>query len=45
MADEIQKDITNSLYITEQEYLSEEPVEYLLDAPNDTSTCQKDFEA
>lgn len=45
MADEIQKDITNSLYITEQEYLSEEPVEYLEDGQNDTNTCQKDFEA
>lgn len=45
MADEIQKDITNSLYITEQEYLSEEPVEYLEDGQNDTNICQKDFEA
>lgn len=44
MADEIQKDITNSLYITEQEYLSEEPVEYLEDGQNDISSCQKDFE-
>lgn len=44
MADEIQEDITNSLYITEQEYLSEEPVEYLEDVQNDTNIYQKDFE-
>lgn len=44
MADEIQKDITNSLYITEQEYLSEEPVEYLEDMQSDTIACQKEFE-
>lgn len=44
MADEIQKEITNSLYITEQEYLSEEPVEYLVDVPSDINACQKEFE-
>lgn len=44
MADEIQQEITNALYITEQEYLSEEPVEYLEDVKNDKTTCQKDFE-
>lgn len=44
MADEIQQDITNALFLTEQEYLSEEPVEYLEDAQSDKSICQKDFE-
>lgn len=44
MADEIQQDITNALYCTEQEYLNEEPIEYLEDAPSDKNTCQKDFE-
>lgn len=44
MADEIQQDITNALYSTEQEYLNEEPIEYLEDAPSDKNTCQKDFE-
>ena len=44
MADDIQRDITNSLYITEQEYLSEEPVEYLEDAQSDMIACQKEFE-
>lgn len=44
MAEEIQKDITSSLYITEQEYLSEEPLEYLQDVQNDAYTCQKEFD-
>lgn len=45
MADEIQKDITNSLHITEQEYSSVFTIEYLEDGQNDTNSCQKDFEA
>lgn len=44
MAGEIQKDITSLLYTTEQEYLSEEPVEYLEDDETDAFTCQKDFD-
>lgn len=44
MADEIQQDITNALYITEQEYLSEEPVEYLDYVQSDKNSCQEDFE-
>lgn len=44
MADEIQQEITNTLYITEQEYLSEEPVEYLEEVQSERNSCQKDFE-
>lgn len=45
MADQIQQEITNTIYATEQEYLSEEPVEYLdEDAHSDKNICQKDFE-
>lgn len=44
MADEIQQEITNTLYITEQEYLSEEPVEFLDDVRIENATHQKDFE-
>lgn len=44
MADEIQQEITNALYTTEQEYLNEEPIEYLEDVQSDKNECQKDFE-
>lgn len=45
MADQIQQEITNTIYATEQECLSEEPVEYLdEDAHSDKNICQKDFE-
>lgn len=44
VADEIQNDITMALYATEQEYLNEEPVEYLDDAQHDKSSYQKEFE-
>lgn len=44
MADEIQQDVTNALYATEQQYMSEEPVEFLEDTQSDKNTCQKDFE-
>lgn len=45
MADEIQQEITNALFATEQEYLNEQSVEYLEFAQeNDKTTCQKDFE-
>lgn len=45
MADEMQQEITNALYTTEQEYLNEEPVEYLeYVQQSDKSSCQKDFE-
>lgn len=43
MTKEIQQDITNALYATEQEYLNEEDyVEYLEE--QDFSTCQSDFD-
>lgn len=44
MADDIQQEITNALYITEQEYLSEEPVEYLEDVQSEKNSYQKDFD-
>lgn len=46
MADEIQQDITNALFATEQQYMSQEPVEFLEDEVRyDKSSCRKEFEA
>lgn len=42
IADQIQTEITNALYATEQEYLTEEPEEYV--EAGDKNLCQKDFE-
>lgn len=46
MSSEIQQEITNALYATEQEYLNEdETVEYLEDPTiDDASACQADFD-
>lgn len=44
MANEIQQDIINSLYVTEQQCLSEQPVEFLVDVHVDKDSCEKDFE-
>lgn len=45
IADEIQQEITSSLFATEQEYLNEQSVEYLeFSQDNDKTICEKDFE-
>lgn len=44
MSEEIKSEITESLYATEQVFLSDEPVEYLLDDANDLNIFQNDFD-